>query len=53
MIDDCDGLIAFDILSFEVNGTPRHIEVKSSAGPRLFFVLTQNEYETAREKQDR
>lgn len=47
-----DVMAGFDIRSFEVTGLPRHVEVKSSAGPRLFFVLTRNEYETACEKQD-
>ena len=47
-----DVMAGFDIRSFEVTGLPRHIEVKSSAGPRLFFVLTRNEYETACENQD-
>jgi hypothetical protein len=47
-----DVLAGFDIRSFETSGAIRHIEVKSSAGPREFFVLSRNEYETAREKGD-
>jgi hypothetical protein len=48
-----DVMAGFDIRSFEVmTGAPRHIEVKSSAGPRLFFVLTRNEYDTACGRQD-
>jgi hypothetical protein len=45
-----DVMAGYDIHSFEVTGAPRHIEVKSSAGPRQFFVWTRNEYETALEK---
>jgi hypothetical protein len=37
----------YDILSCEIDGTPRYIEVKAAqhSGRRLGFVLTQNEWE--------
>jgi hypothetical protein len=38
----------YDIRSFETNGDARYIEVKSSAGPRSFFILSINEYRCAR-----
>jgi hypothetical protein len=38
----------YDIRSFEMTGAPRYIEVKSSAGPRLYFFLSRNEYRFAR-----
>ncbi len=47
-IDDVTA--GYDILSFELTGSPRYIEVKSSAGPRQFFILTRNECEEARQK---
>jgi hypothetical protein len=37
----------YDILSFEVTGAPRLIEVKSCAGPRTSFHLSRNEREVA------
>jgi hypothetical protein len=37
----------YDVLSYEVDGVHRHIEVKSSVGPRRFFILTPNEHEMA------
>jgi hypothetical protein len=37
----------YDVLSYEANGVHRHIEVKSSVGPRRFFILTANEYRMA------
>ena len=43
-----DVMAGFDILSFDLTGRARHVEVKSSAGPRLFFVLTRNEHQTGR-----
>lgn len=46
-----DACAGFDIRSFEVTGAVRFIEVKSSAGPRQFFFLTLNEYDTACDKQ--
>jgi hypothetical protein len=45
-----DVMAGFDILSFDLTGAPRHVEVKSSAGARLFFILTRNEHQTAREE---
>ncbi len=45
-----DVMAGFDMLSFERTGATRYVEVKSSAGPRLFFVLSRNEYEKAREE---
>jgi hypothetical protein len=45
-----DVTAGYDILSFDRSGARRFIEVKSSAGPRSFFVLTRNEYDTARLK---
>lgn len=42
----------YDILSYEVDGAHRHIEVKSSVGPRAFFMLTANEHRTARSSAD-
>lgn len=47
-----DVMAGYDIRSYEVTGAIRHIEVKSSAGPRSYFVLSRNEFETAREKGD-
>ncbi len=38
----------YDIRSFETTGDSRYIEVKSSAGPRNFFILSRNEYRFAR-----
>jgi hypothetical protein len=43
--DVCAG---YDVQSFEVDGGPRLIEVKSSAGPRERFFLSENEFETAK-----
>lgn len=43
-----DVAAGYDIRSFELNGEPRHIEVKSSAGPRDMFILSDNEAQTAR-----
>lgn len=42
--DVCAG---YDVQSFEVNGQPRLIEVKCSAGPRERFFLSDNERDTA------
>jgi hypothetical protein len=41
----CEG---FDILSFELNGDERWIEVKSTAGRGSIFEMTENEWRTAR-----
>ena len=40
----------YDILSCELDGTPRHIEVKAArlSGARLSFFLTQNEWKQSR-----
>jgi Domain of unknown function (DUF3883) len=40
----------YDIKSCELNGTPRHIEVKAArqSGTRLSFFLTQNEWKQSR-----
>ncbi|MEX2140824.1 MAG: DUF3883 domain-containing protein [Pirellulales bacterium] len=48
-ISDDDVTAGYDVLSFELTGAPRYIEVKSSAGPRSWFIWTRNEYEVARE----
>jgi hypothetical protein len=42
-----DVAAGYDILSFEVNGAPRFIEVKSCAGRRTSFHLSRNEREVA------
>ena len=42
----------YDIHSYEADGRPRKIEVKSSVGPRRMFMLSNNEYETAKENGD-
>ncbi len=40
----------YDILSCEIDGTSRHIEVKAArqSGQKLSFILTQNEWEQSR-----
>lgn len=40
----------YDIRSYDLSGSPRFIEVKSSAGPRRAFFISQNELATARSK---
>jgi hypothetical protein len=42
----------YDILSCEMDGTPRYIEVKAArqSGQKLSFILTQNEWEQSRSK---
>jgi len=37
----------YDVLSFEIDGTRRYIEVKSSAGVRQRFFISRNEVHTA------
>jgi uncharacterized protein DUF3883 len=39
----------FDVLSFDVDGIRRRIEVKASAGPRRSFFISKNEIAKARE----
>lgn len=41
----CEG---FDILSFEIDGQERFIEVKSTAGRGSVFEMTENEWQTAK-----
>ena len=48
-ISDDDVTAGYDVLSFETTGDRRYIEVKSSAGPRAWFIWSRNEYEVARE----
>jgi len=43
----------YDIRSFEIDGRPRHIEVKSSAGRREQFFISRNEIALARAERDR
>lgn len=40
----------YDILSYEVDGTPHYIEVKAAgrSGEKLSFFLTQNEWKRSR-----
>lgn len=44
--------LGYDILSCELDGTPRYIEVKAArqSGQKLSFFLTQNEWEQSRSK---
>ncbi len=46
-VSDDDVTAGYDILSFETTGDRRHVEVKSSAGPRVWFIWTKNEYEVS------
>jgi hypothetical protein len=46
-ISDDDVTAGFDILSFDVTGERRFIEVKSSSGPRQWFIWSRNEFEVA------
>lgn len=39
----------YDISSFEVNGSPRYIEVKGVSTRRLRFIITNNEWHVAKE----
>ncbi|MDX1969290.1 MAG: DUF3883 domain-containing protein, partial [Planctomycetaceae bacterium] len=45
-----DVAAGYDILSFNADGEPQHLEVKSSVGRRSFFVFTRNEMRVASEK---
>jgi hypothetical protein len=47
LIARVDVAAGYDILSFEVTGAPRFIEVKSCAGRRTSFHLSRNEREVA------
>jgi hypothetical protein len=47
LIARIDVAAGYDILSFEVTGAPRFIEVKASAGRRTSFHLSANEREVA------
>src|SRR5204863_9063094 len=49
-ISEDDVTAGFDILSFDVSGKRRKVEVKSSAGPREWFMLSANEYRIACEE---
>lgn len=46
-ISEENAVAGYDIESYETNGMPRRIEVKSCAGPRDRFYLTRHERETA------
>lgn len=39
----------YDVLSFELDGTPRYIEVKTTRSDRSAFEITANEVQTARD----
>ena len=43
----------FDISSFEINGSPRFIEVKASVGGARRFMITRNEWNVAQIEKDR
>jgi len=47
LIARLDVAVGYDILSFEVTGAPRFIEVKSCAGRRTAFHLSRNERDVA------
>lgn len=52
MIDEkkaLDPSNGYDILSYTIEGTPVHIEVKSTSGNEDVFFLSNHEYNTARE----
>jgi len=51
-ISDEDVAAGFDILSFELTGQRRFVEVKSSSGPRTSFYWSSNEYRCAVEHSD-
>lgn len=52
LVSVCDVSAGFDIASFNVDGSRRLIEVKSSAGPRDSFFLSANELAAARTHRD-
>jgi len=49
-ISDDDVLAGYDILSFDISGKRRFVEVKSSSGPFEYFVWSRNEFRCAHER---